>query len=337
MDATGSDPIPHIIQGIVVHVRDIRAYIDRPNFILNPTSCNRLAISNVVTGAGADFTNPADQVPVSVLSPFQAADCSSLQFKPAFKVTTSGKTSRSGGASLTAKLAFSAGALGTQANISRVKVELPERLPSRLPTLQKACTAAQFETNPAGCPPASIIGHAKAITPILPVPLEGPAYFVSHGGEGWPSLVVVLQGYGVTIDLTGTTFISKAGVTSTTFKTVPDQPVTSFELTLPEGPYSALAALGNLCTTKKLTMPTELIAQNGAELNRPPRSRSPAARSTRRPPTRRSTSTKPRPRPSTGSARSEVSAVADQSKMSAAVSTNVSFATPVTRSRAYAA
>ena len=76
----------------------------------------------------------------------------------------------------------------------------------------------------------------------------------------------MLQGYGFTIDLVGTTFISKAGVTSSTFKTVPDQPVTSFELTLPEGPYSALTALGNLCTAKKLTMPTELVGQNGAEI-----------------------------------------------------------------------
>ena len=295
VSGTQSEAIPHILRGIVVHVRDIRVYMDREKFIINPTSCGPLSIMNTIDGAGADPANPADQVPVTVSTPFEAADCSSLAFKPSFAVSTSGKTSRADGASLTAKLAVS-GALGSQANISRVKVELPERLPSRLPTLQKACTAAQFEANPAGCPPASIIGHARAITPILPVPLEGPAYFVSHGGEGWPSLVVVLQGYGITIDLIGTTFISKAGVTSTTFKTVPDQPVTSFELTLPEGPYSALTALGNLCSTTKtvtvkkkvtvkvhgrkktitrkvkqtesatLQMPTEFVAQNGAEI-----------------------------------------------------------------------
>ena len=58
---------------------------------------------------------------------------------------------------------------------------------------------------------------------------------------------IVLQGDGVKINLHGETFISKTGVTHTTFNTVPDQPVTSFELTLPEGPYSALTALGNLC------------------------------------------------------------------------------------------
>ena len=106
----------------------------------------------------------------------------------------------------------------------------------------------------------------RAITPLVPVPLEGPAYFVSNGGEAFPNLILVLQGYGVTIDLVGDTFISKAGVTSSTFKTVPDQPVTSFELTLPEGPYSALTTAGNLCAAKNLTIPTEFIAQNGAEL-----------------------------------------------------------------------
>ncbi len=264
VSANGSDPIPHIIKGIVVHVREIRVYMNREKFILNPTSCDPMMISETIDGAGADPANPADQGPVMATAPFQAADCSSLQFKPSFGASTSAKASRTDGESLTAKLTVP-GALGTQANIARVKVELPKDLPSRLTTLRKACLAEVFERNPADCPPASIIGHAKAITPILPVPLEGPAYFVSHGGEAFPSLIVVLQGYGFTIDLVGTTYISKQGVTSSTFKTVPDQPVTSFELTLPEGPYSALTSLGNPCKNK-LTMPTEFVAQNGATI-----------------------------------------------------------------------
>jgi hypothetical protein len=135
-----------------------------------------------------------------------------------------------------------------------------------LTTLQKACTAAQFETNPAGCPAASLIGSATATTPVLPVPLSGPVYFVSHGGEAFPSLIVVLQGYGTTVDLVGSTFISKSGITSSTFKTVPDVPVGTFELNLPEGKYSALAANGNLCASK-LTMPTEFLGQNGARID----------------------------------------------------------------------
>jgi hypothetical protein len=287
-----SDPIPHIIRGIVVHVRDIRVYIDRQKFMINPTNCQQLGITDAVTGSGSNYADPANQDTVNVNTPFEAADCASLHFKPSFSVSTTGKTSKANGAGLSVKLTMP-GPLGSEADIHQVKVELPVQLPSRLTTLQKACTAAQFHTNPAGCPAASVVGYARAITPILPVPLEGPAYFVSNGGEAFPNLIVVLQGYGITIDLVGDTFISKQGITSSTFKTVPDQPVTSFELTLPQGPYSALTANGNLCALthtvlvkKKVTvrtrshkrtitrrvkqtlpaslsMPTEFVAQNG--------------------------------------------------------------------------
>jgi hypothetical protein len=258
VDPTASEPIPTIIDGIVTHVRDIRVYVDRPGFTLNPTSCEHMAIGSTLN---SDLGRS-----VTTTSPYQAASCANLKFQPTFKVSTSSKTSRANGASLTVKLTFPKVPLGTEANISQVKVELPKRLPSRLTTLQKACTAQQFDTNPAGCPAASIVGHAKAVTPLIPVPLEGPAYFVSNGNESFPNLIMVLQGYGVTIDLVGDTFISKTGITSSTFKTVPDEPVGSFELTLPKGPYSALAANGNLCSGK-LAMPTHFTAQNGVQID----------------------------------------------------------------------
>jgi hypothetical protein len=264
ISGTQSDPIPHIIDGIVVHVRNIHVYVERPKFILNPTNCAPQSIKLAVTGSGSNYAVPADQDTVSTTSPFQAADCASLTFKPSLKATTSGKTSRAHGASLTVKLTYPNKPQGTQANIAKVKVDLPKQLPSRLTTLQKACVDRTFNANPALCPKASIVGYAKAITPILPVPLEGPAYFVSHGGAKFPELIIVLQGYNITIDLHGETFINKQGITSSTFNTVPDQPVTSFELTLPQGPDSALAANGNLCTAK-LTMPTAYTAQNNTE------------------------------------------------------------------------
>ncbi len=261
-DSSGPYAIPPIIEGIPLQIKHVNVTINRPGFTFNPTSCNPMAIT------GSLQSTEGSSQALSV--PFQVTDCAALKFQPKFAVSTSGKTSRADGASLTAKLSYpnvgghSIFASG-QANIARVKVELPEQLPSRLTTLQKACTASQFEANPAGCPAASFIGHARAITPLLPVPLEGPAIFVSHGGEAFPSLEVVLQGYGVTIDLVGSTFI-KSGVTSSTFKTVPDAPVGSFELTLPEGKYSALTATGNLCKSK-LAMPTEFVAQNGTEIH----------------------------------------------------------------------
>lgn len=257
-DETGPYAIPQIIFGVPLRLQRVTVDIDRPSFMFNPTNCAAQKISAVVSGNQNTTTE--------VSSPFAVAGCESLAFKPKFTVSTSGRTSRLRGASLDAKLSYPAGSLGNEANIARVKVELPKQLPSRLSTLQKACTAAQFESNPSGCPAASVVGVVKATTPVLPVALTGPVYFVSHGGEAFPSLIVVLQGDGVRVDLTGATFISKKGITSSTFKTVPDVPVNAFELYLPEGKYSALTANASLCSSR-LAMPTELVAQNGATIH----------------------------------------------------------------------
>jgi hypothetical protein len=256
-----TDPLPQVVAGVPTDLRLINAVADREGFMLNPTNCNPSSFSGTAWGTPPPgVVEPGATAPIS--SHYQVGSCQSLKFAPKFSVSTSGKTSKANGAGLTAKLSYPHAAQGTQANITKVKVDLPKQLPSRLTTLQKACTNAQFEANPANCPAASKIGYAVVHTPLLPVPLEGPAIFVSHGGEAFPSLTMVLQGDNVTIDLVGTTFISKAGITSTTFKTVPDEPFSTFELNLPQGKFSALAANGNLCTSK-LVMPTEFVAQNG--------------------------------------------------------------------------
>ncbi|MGH2853877.1 MAG: hypothetical protein ACRDLF_06760 [Solirubrobacteraceae bacterium] len=252
-----SDPFPQILDGIPLRLRTANVTIDRPGFIFNPTNCAQQRISATIVGVQGASAN--------VSSPFAVSGCAGLHFGPKFTVSTSGRTSKANGASLDARLVFPTSA-GAQSNIAHVRVELPKRLPSRLTTLQKACPEATFAANPANCPAPSAIGIAKTITPVLPVPLEGPVYFVSRGGAAFPNLVVVLQGYGVRVDLTATTFISKAGVTSSTFDSIPDVPVNSFELYLPQGPYSALAANGNLCTGSTLAMPTSFIAQDGARL-----------------------------------------------------------------------
>jgi uncharacterized repeat protein (TIGR01451 family) len=264
VDGETSDPIPHIIDGIVVHVREIRAYINREQFIINPTNCNPLGVTDTITGAGANYAIPADQVPVAVSSPFQTADCSSLAFKPVFKAVTSAHTSRIDGASLHVTLALpEEGGPGKEANVARVKVSLPKQLPSPLKTLQKACTEKVFGESPGNCPVSSRVGEVKVSTPILANPLTGPAYFVSHGGAKYPELIMVLSGEnGIQVDVHGETFISKQGITSATFSTVPDVPFSQFELTFPEREYPALTANGNLCKGS-LIMPTEMVGQNG--------------------------------------------------------------------------
>jgi hypothetical protein len=248
--------IPTVIEGFPLQIKHVNVLINRPGFTFNPTNCSPMPISGAINSAEGASS------PVSV--PFQITNCATLKFAPKFSVSTNAHTAKASGASLTARVVEPPGALGRQANIALVKVDLPRQLPSQLKTLQKACLASVFEANHAACPPQSIVGHARVTTPLLPVPLTGPAYFVSHGGEAFPSLTLVLQGYGVTVELVGSTFI-KNGITSSTFKTLPDVPFSSFELNLPQGKFSALTANANLCSSK-LTMPTEFTAQNGAEL-----------------------------------------------------------------------
>jgi hypothetical protein len=251
-----SDAFPTILNGIPIRLRRVDVLIDRPLFTFNPTSCDPEAV------AGALTSTVGVSAPVS--SPFRAADCSQLPFKPRFGASTQAQTSKAQGASLRVKVTSSSG----QANIREAKVALPKQLPSRLTTLQKACPDGVFNANPGSCPPASIVGSATVVTSVLPSPLRGPAYLVSHGGEAFPGLTIVLQGDGVTLVLDGTTNIKK-GITTATFGSVPDAPITSFELVLPEGPHSLFAtnllpkAKGNMCG-QNLAMPTTLTGQNGA-------------------------------------------------------------------------
>jgi hypothetical protein len=251
-----ADPLPTALDGIPLQLKVVNVTVDRPGFTFNPTSCAKKAITGTLSSKESGGAH--------VSSSFQVTNCAGLGFKPLFKVSTSGKTSRITGASLDARVIYPTGS--RYANIAKVKVDLPKQLPSRLTTLQKACPAATFNANPGNCPKASIVGIARANTPVLPVQLTGPAYFVSHGGEAFPNLIIVLQGYGVRVDLTGDTFINKAGITSSTFNQVPDVPISSFELYLPQGKDSALAANGNLCNST-LKMPTSFTAQNGAVIH----------------------------------------------------------------------
>jgi hypothetical protein len=259
-----TDPLPSIIDGVPTDLRTINAVIDRPEFMINPTNCEAQAFSGTATST--------EGATAAISSAFGMGSCRSLEFKPKFAVSIPGHASKALGEGLTTTLSYPNVPQGSDANIAKVKVDLPIQLPSQLKTLQKACIAATFQANPENCPEQSIVGHARVTTPLLPVPLTGPAYFVSHAGEEFPSLTLVLKGYGVTVDLVGSTFISKAGITSTTFKTAPDVPFSKFELTLPQGKYAALGVNlppgdeDNYCG-QRLVMPIALIAQNGAEIH----------------------------------------------------------------------
>jgi len=253
--------LPLIRDGVPFRLKTINVQVNRPGFMVNPTDCGQLAVTGTVAGSAGAVAD--------VSSPFAVQGCRGLAFKPSFTASTAGRASKADGASLDVKVSYPAAG---EANIRSVRTELPVALPSRLSTLQKACTAVVFESDPAGCPAASVVGVARARSPVLAVELRGPVYLVSHGGEKFPNLVIVLQGEGVRVDLIGLTDIKK-GVTSETFNSVPDDPVNSFELYLPRGKFSILGtdipekAHHDLCG-RKLVMPTVITGQNGAVIRR---------------------------------------------------------------------
>lgn len=250
---TVASQLPTIVKGIPLRLKTLSVAINRQGFLINPTNCGTLSTDTLLTS-----TFGSTQL---ISTPFQASGCSALQFKPRLHAKTNAKASRRNGVSFETWIGYP---LGRQANIKSVKVQLPKKLPSRLSTLRQACAEATFKANPYSCPAGSKVGGATAVTPVLPNPLTGQAFFVSHGGAAFPDLDLVMSGNGVTIILVGNTNISK-GITTTTFASVPDVPVSSFRLKLPAGKFSALAGRGNLCR-RPLIMPTIITGQNGAVL-----------------------------------------------------------------------
>jgi hypothetical protein len=250
-----SSSLPTIFKGVPLRLKALSVAIDRPNFLFNPTSCGPLATDSTLGSTLGGSQN--------VSSPFAVGNCRALPFKPSFtassSASTNATTAKANGASLRVNLLQGA----HEANIRSVVAQLPKQLPSRLTTLQKACPEATYAASPASCPVGSKVGNATVTTPVLPGKLTGPAYLVSHGGAAFPDLDLLLEGSGVRVILVGNTNI-KGGVTTSTFASVPDVPVSSFVLNLPTGPSSALASIGTFCS-QTLVMPTTITAQSGAQ------------------------------------------------------------------------
>ncbi len=254
VDATGSDPIPHIIDGIQVHARDIRAYVDRPNFVLNPTSCERTSTASTVLGSGLDFASEADNNPVVVSTPFQAADCAALSFNPKLDLRLIGGTKRGAHPRFRGMLRMRRG----EANVSYARVTLPRSAFLDQSHIRTVCTRVQYAADQ--CPQASIYGYAKAITPLLDQPVEGPVYLRSSEHQ-LPDLVAALRNGQIQIDLVGRVDSLKGRIRNT-FETAPDAPVDSFVLTMQGGNKGLIINSTNLCKGKHRAI-AEFRAHNG--------------------------------------------------------------------------
>ena len=108
---------------------------------------------------------------------------------------------------------------GAYANIARAQVALPQSEFFEQGNLDKVCQQAELKS--ATCPKSSIYGHAKAWSPLLDKPLEGPVYVGVGFGYKLPALVADLNGQ-IRILLKGRVDATKDHGLRNTFEAIPD-------------------------------------------------------------------------------------------------------------------
>ncbi len=258
VDGAASDPIPHILKGIVLKVRDLRVYVDRNEFIVNPTSCDPSAAKATLFGGFLDVFSAADDVPIGLQTRYQAANCASLGFKPKLSLKLNGGTKRGDHPALKAVVDARPG----DANIGAAVVTLPSSAFLDQAHIRTICTRVQYAANGGaggGCPKAAQYGYARAFTPLLDDPVEGPVYLRSSNHK-LPDLVAALHGL-VDVDIVGRIDSFKGGIRSS-FESVPDAPVSKFILTMQGGKKGLVVNSRNLCAGKNRAS-AQFTGQNG--------------------------------------------------------------------------
>ncbi len=262
-----SDPLPRILKGVPLQIRDVRVNVDRPDFVINPSSCKAQQIGSTVSSTEGAASTLADR--------FQASACARLGFKPSLKLALTGKRQRTTGRhpGVKAQVTQKPG----EAAIRQAVVKLPKSLALDPDNAQALCefsdgTKPDLESH---CPKGSIVGRAKAVTPLLDEPLAGDVYFVKNvrtdpktGNQirTLPMIVVALRGK-IAVNLRGESSVSKSRLVNT-FASVPDAPITRFNLNIKGGANGILAVTRtrrgriNICNSRQ-TAQADFDAQNG--------------------------------------------------------------------------
>ena len=238
VDGAASDPIPHILKGIVLKLRDLRVYVDRPNFIINPTSCDESSARATLFGSFLDVFNPNDDVPVELATRYQAANCLNLGFKPKLDLSLKGGTKRGGHPGLIATYRPRAG----DANVEGLITRLPRSAFLDQAHIRTICTRVQFAAE--ACPKAAQYGYIEAFTPLLEEPLEGPVWLRSSNHK-LPDLIFDLHGL---VDVEVVTRIDSArGGIRATVEDSPDAPLSKVILRMQGAKKGLIINSRNLC------------------------------------------------------------------------------------------
>jgi hypothetical protein len=258
-----SDPIPHILKGIPLKLRDLEVKADRPNFTLNPTNCDASATRATLFGAFLNLFSAADDIPVALSSRHQIANCSRLAFKPRLFLALRGGTRRGAHPALRAVLRPRPG----DANLQRTVVRLPRSAFLDQGHIRTICTRVQFAADK--CPAGSVYGRVRAFTPLLDEPLEGPAYLRSSNNK-LPDLVFDLKGI-VEIESSARIDSIRGGIRAT-FAAIPDAPLTKVVVNMAGGKKGLIVNSRNICAGKSRAN-AKLGAQNGRQRTLKPKVR----------------------------------------------------------------
>ncbi len=255
-----SDPFPTIVKGVPLHIRAVRVAIDKPRFMVSPTSCSTKQIGGTATSV--------DGRTASLDSRFQVGSCKNLAFSPRLSlyVGARGRTHQRQSTPFKAVLTQKPG----QSNLRSVRVVLPQTLAALLNVVNRACTLTEYQNG--RCAKARA-GSAVARTPLLKDPLKGGVFFVRHPGRPLPDLMVALRG-DIDIDLVGRVTIPGGTQLATNFDTIPDAPVTKFTLSLVAGSHGPLGVSArNLCSarSRRAAATVQIKGQNGDGFTQHPR------------------------------------------------------------------
>jgi hypothetical protein len=255
-----SDPLPRIIEGVPLRLRQVLISLNRPSFALNPTDCRRQSATTTLTGDGGGSA--------TIGSHFQVANCWRLGYRPSLKLRIGGATKRRGHPALHASLKTRPG----DANISMVAVTLPRNSQLDLAHVKAPCTRTQFASGT--CPATSNLGRAVATSPLLDEPLVGPVHLVTSSNK-LPDLVVSLHGQ-VDIQLRGRVD-SRNSSLRTTFENLPDLPVSTFRLDLKGGRSGLIVNSEDYCAEPGRAT-VEMRGQNNRRVRSTPRLGSPCGK-----------------------------------------------------------
>jgi hypothetical protein len=283
-----SDPVPTIVKGVPARMQRLDVNVDKPGFMINPTSCEAKEITGTLDSQAGQTA--------AVKSRFKVGECAKLPFRPKLALRLTGKKQVTTGKHPGVRAQVNQSGIG-EAGIKKAVVRLPKSLALDPENAQALC---EFEdgTKPdleKHCPAGSIVGRARAKTPLLERDLVGNVYFVKNVRKDpntgnlirtLPMIVVALRGE-IAINLKGESSTTKGGKLVNTFNNVPDAPISQFNLNIAGGKNGILAVTRtrkskiNVCASRQIAE-ADMDGQNGRAYDSDVRLKTPCAKSVKR-------------------------------------------------------